>query len=53
MSQGHTIFACDETDCPVITFVDWSNQPNSPSKGICPKCQSDSHPVKAIFNEER
>ena len=50
--KGHTIFVCSETDCPIITFVEWSNQADSPSGSYCPLCSEKSEPIKAIFNKE-
>lgn len=50
--KGHTIFVCSDDDCPIVTFVEWSNQANSPSGSSCPVCSQRAEPVKAIYNKE-
>ena len=50
--KGHTIFACENHECSVITFYYWSNQPDSPSREPCPACCDECSPFKAIFNRE-
>lgn len=50
--KGHTIFVCANDECPVISFIEWSNQADSPSQSNCPCCHEYTSPLKAIFNKE-
>lgn len=49
--KGHTIFICVSDDCPVITFVQWSNEVDIPSRSTCPCCLGHASAVKAISNK--